>query len=97
MAEKRRHERPYCDRRVYITSHETRNEAVYIIRDEGPGFDTSKLPDPTDPANLDRCSGRGLLLMRSFMSEVRYNESGNEVTLVRRADRNVLGDNLSGY
>jgi CheY-like chemotaxis protein len=97
MAELRRHERPYCDRRVHITSRESRDEAIYIIRDEGPGFDTSKLPDPTDPTNMERCSGRGLLLMRSFMSDVRFNATGNEVTLVRRADRNAAGSSLSGF
>jgi CheY-like chemotaxis protein len=75
---------PYADRRVYVASRETPGEAVFVIRDEGPGFDTSKLPDPTDPANLERRSGRGLLLIRAFMSEVRHNARGNEVTLTYR-------------
>ncbi|MGE0608143.1 MAG: ATP-binding protein, partial [Pirellulales bacterium] len=48
------------------------------------GFDPSKLPDPTDPANLEKASGRGLLLMRSFMDEVTYNATGNQITLVKR-------------
>src|SRR5271165_5983893 len=43
------------------------------IRDEGKGFDPSAVPDPTTPANLERSSGRGLLLMRHYMNEVRYN------------------------
>jgi CheY-like chemotaxis protein len=86
LARQRRREAPYCDRRVYVQARETRTEAVYVIRDEGPGFDTSRLPDPTDPANLEKRSGRGLLLMRAFMSEVRHNERGNEVTLIRRAE-----------
>jgi CheY-like chemotaxis protein/anti-sigma regulatory factor (Ser/Thr protein kinase) len=85
LARQRRTQRPYCDRRVYVHARETRIEAVYVIRDEGPGFDTSHLPDPTDPANLEKSSGRGLLLMRAFMSEVRHNDRGNEVTLIRRA------------
>jgi len=42
------------------------------------------LPDPTDPANLERIGGRGLLLIRTFMDEVRHNDRGNEVTLVKR-------------
>ena len=57
----------------------------YVIRDEGPGFDPATLPDPTDPANLDRPCGRGLLLMRTFMDDVGYNRSGNEVTLIKYA------------
>ncbi|HEX3152464.1 MAG TPA: response regulator [Gemmataceae bacterium] len=80
----RRHQKPYMDRRVHLTAREAPGEATYIIRDEGPGFDVSKLPDPTDPVNLERRSGRGLLLIRAFMTEVRHNERGNELTLIRR-------------
>lgn len=85
LQRERRTEQPYAGRRVHVTARESPGESAYVIRDEGPGFDTSKLPDPTDPANLERRSGRGLLLMRAFMSEVRHNDHGNEVTLVRRA------------
>jgi anti-sigma regulatory factor (Ser/Thr protein kinase) len=60
--------------------------ARFVIRDEGPGFDPHKVPDPTDPENLERESGRGLLLMRSFMDSVAYNPTGNEVTLVKFPD-----------
>jgi CheY-like chemotaxis protein/anti-sigma regulatory factor (Ser/Thr protein kinase) len=84
LQRERRAQKPYADRRVYVTSRETRDAAVFVIRDEGPGFDVSKLPDPTDPANLEKRSGRGLLLMRAFMSDVRHNERGNEVTLTYR-------------
>jgi serine/threonine-protein kinase RsbW len=49
------------------------------IRDEGPGFDPGDVPDPTAPENLERPCGRGLLLMRHYMNEVRYNATGNEV------------------
>jgi len=46
------------------------------------------LPDPTEPANLEKASGRGLLLMRTFMDEVKYNDAGNAVTLVKRRRSN---------
>lgn len=85
MARERRTQTPFAERRVYVHARESRREAVYIIRDEGPGFDTSTLPDPTDPANLERRSGRGLLLIRAFMTEVRHNGRGNEITLVWRS------------
>jgi CheY-like chemotaxis protein len=81
----RRQQKPYMDRRVHVTVREAPGEATYVIRDEGPGFDISKLPDPTDPINLERRSGRGLLLIRAFMTEVRHNDRGNELTLVRRS------------
>jgi anti-sigma regulatory factor (Ser/Thr protein kinase) len=62
----------------------TRDCVEYVIRDEGPGFDPTKLPDPTDPVNLERPCGRGLLLMRTFMDAVKYNKTGNQVTMSKR-------------
>lgn len=91
LVAERRADPRYAGRRVHVTVRETPAEAVCVIRDEGPGFDTSAVPDPTDPANLEKCSGRGLLLMRAFMSEVRHNAKGNEVTLIRRPESCASG------
>ncbi len=77
---------PYDRRRVFVETGVTPERAVYIIRDEGPGFDPSTLPDPRDPENLVRASGRGVMLMRMFMDEVRFNNTGNEVTLELRRE-----------
>ena len=57
----------------------------FYIEDEGAGFDPAALPDPTDPENLMKAHGRGLLLVRTFMDEVTHNDRGNAVTLVKRA------------
>lgn len=96
LAEERANQPPFCDRRIYVTAELSRDEAVFEIRDDGSGFDPSLLPDPTDPANLERASGRGILLMRTFMNEVTYNDVGNAVTLVKRrdtrSDRSNRGD-----
>lgn len=86
LIEERREQEPYQDRRVHVYAKESHRDAVYVIRDEGPGFDPSTLPDPTDPANLDKTSGRGLLLIRTFMDEVHHNQIGNEITMVKRRD-----------
>jgi DNA-binding response OmpR family regulator len=83
----RRLEAPYRDRRVHFTARLSPAEAAFVIRDDGPGFDPSRLPDPTDPTNLERVGGRGLLLIRTFMDSVRHNERGNEVTLTKRRER----------
>jgi len=75
---------PYRDRKIRVKATFSRDEAVFVLRDEGPGFDPENLPDPTDPANLEKASGRGVLLMRTFMDEVSFNERGNEVTMKKR-------------
>jgi len=92
LAGERLTETPYRDRRVRATIKVSRTEAIFIIRDDGSGFDVSKLPTGADLPADDRAAGRGVVLMRSIMDEVRYNEAGNEVTLVRRAARPTLGD-----
>jgi len=97
LIERRSGEAPYRDRRVHVEASLSPDLAVFVVRDEGNGFDPTCLPDPTDPANLDRVCGRGVLLMRTFMDEVRYNERGNEVTLTkrRRAPQAVAGNGAS--
>jgi len=54
------------------------------IADQGPGFHPEEVPDCTDPENLDKPSGRGIMLMRNFMTVVEFNEAGNRVTLEKR-------------
>lgn len=86
LAEQRRREEPYRSRVVHVDASIARHEATFVIRDSGPGFDPASLPDPTDPANLEKLSGRGLLLIRTFMDEVHHNAAGNEITMVKRRD-----------
>lgn len=87
LAAERRQQQPYRDRRVTVTARMSPTWAAFAIADQGPGFDVSKLPDPTDPTNIYRPSGRGVLLMRTFMNQVRYNAAGNRVILVKTRDR----------
>ncbi len=87
LALERRQLEPYRSRRVLVTARLSPQRAIFIITDQGPGFDISKLPDPTEPEHIDRPSGRGVLLMRAFMSEVRFNSTGNRVTLVKTRNR----------
>ena len=79
----RRQELPFRDRRIVVEAKLSAKQAVFIIHDGGCGFDPAALPDPTDPANLAKVSGRGILLMRAFMDEIVYNDSGSMVTLVK--------------
>ncbi|MBC8116938.1 MAG: ATP-binding protein, partial [Candidatus Saccharimonas sp.] len=89
MAETRRETAPYRDRSITIDVRSTPQGVSYSIRDQGPGFDLSKLPDPTALENLDRPCGRGVMLMRAFMDEVHYNDKGNQVTLVKFCPANT--------
>jgi|SRR5215472_1972059 len=50
-----------------------------VVRDEGPGFDPTKVPDPLAPENLDAEHGRGILLMKQFMDEIHFERGGTEV------------------
>ena len=51
------------------------------IADQGPGFDLEDVPDPTALENLDKASGRGIMLMRAFMTQVNYLDRGNRILL----------------
>jgi anti-sigma regulatory factor (Ser/Thr protein kinase) len=82
----RRHQPPYRDRKVVVDARITRDKVEVKIADEGPGFDVSRaqasgngVPDYFD-------GGRGLRLMRLLMDEVRYNEFGNEVLLIKHRE-----------
>jgi serine/threonine-protein kinase RsbW len=59
-----------------------------VIQDEGEGFDITDVPDPTLPENLDKPSGRGVMLMKAFMDDVLYNECGNQLTFIKRCTFN---------
>ncbi|MEQ8788995.1 MAG: response regulator [Pirellulaceae bacterium] len=85
MAQRRRREPPFCHRRVWIEAYESGDVSRYVIRDEGPGFDRTLVNyDPCDPANIAKPSGRGLFLIHTFMDEVAFNDTGNEITMTRR-------------
>jgi serine/threonine-protein kinase RsbW len=71
---------------VRVRAEISTREARFMISDEGAGFDRASVPDPCDPANLLKPSGRGVMLIQHIMDEVSYNERGNEITMVKRPD-----------
>src|SRR4030095_10474109 len=87
-AEQRRRSSPYPDRGVHVRAPLSPSGGFFVIRDEGPGFTPDMIPDPTAPANLSKASGRGILLMRTFVDDMHYSATGNEVTLVKRLPTN---------
>jgi len=68
-------------KRVHIHYTVNRRRFDIGIRDEGKGFDPQDVPDPQAPENLERPCGRGLLLMRHYMTEVTYLPPGNHLTM----------------
>lgn len=89
LADERRHLAPYNQRTIHVKASICRSQATFVIRDQGRGFDVKSLPDPTDPSNLQKVSGRGMLLIRTFMDEVRHNSVGNEITMTMLAERRL--------
>jgi serine/threonine-protein kinase RsbW len=59
-------------------------EVLLEVADEGPGFDPDRLPNPLAKENLNRLGGRGLFLMRAYMTWVSFNREGNQVTLSKQ-------------
>lgn len=74
---------------VKITAELSPTEAAFTVEDEGEGFDIREIPNPCDPENLFRASGRGVLLIYNIMDEVEYNAQGNRVKMVKRPDVSV--------
>jgi len=75
---------PFRSRTVTLSVDIDESGVAFQVTDEGPGFDIRDIPDPTDPENLLRPSGRGLLLIHAFMDDVTFNEKGNSITMTRR-------------
>lgn len=72
---------------IRITADVSRDEAKFTIEDEGEGFDVNAIPDPLDPKNLFKASGRGVLFIYNIMDEVIYNDRGNRLTMVKKAPK----------
>lgn len=71
-------------KRVHVECHVSSDFVRLTVTDEGPGFDPEAVPDCTLAERLEVPSGRGVMLMRSFMTRVEYNLKGNSVVLEKR-------------
>ena len=70
-------------KRVDVRFQISDEQLLIEINDQGPGFDPDGLPDPLAPENLERPGGRGVFLIRQYMTWVQYNKTGNSVTLCK--------------
>lgn len=71
---------------VRIEADVSANEARFTIEDEGEGFKVAEIPDPTNIENLFKTSGRGVLIIHNVMDEVKYNERGNRLEMIKKSD-----------
>jgi serine/threonine-protein kinase RsbW len=81
-------------KRVHIAYRVTPERFECQITDEGPGFDPADVPDPMEAENLERPCGRGLLLIRHYMTDVVYHPPGNRMSMTKV--RNVNGSLRNG-
>ena len=73
-------------KRVFVISRSSEDGEVSItIRDQGQGFDSSGVPDPTAPENVLSSHGRGIYLIRSLMDEVNFEENGTVLKMRKRS------------
>jgi serine/threonine-protein kinase RsbW len=69
------------EKKIKIGFESGEKNISFSVADEGPGFDHTTLPDPTDPVNIDKPNGRGVFLMKNLADKVEFNNNGQEVCL----------------
>ncbi len=72
---------------VHVRGSVSPSRFEIIIRDEGAGFERGEVPDPTDPSNWEKPSGRGLLLMESYMTQTKYSDQGRQIRMVKNKSK----------
>lgn len=101
LAQRRRLVDPYANRLIQLVATHDQQRVEYVIEDQGPGFDYSRLPDPTCEENIERFNGRGLFLIRNVMDEVSFHGHGNRIKMVMfkppdLSDPDSFPDNFHG-
>jgi serine/threonine-protein kinase RsbW len=74
-------------KQVHVNCQLNHQRLLLEVADEGAGFDPSAVPDCTDKQNLQRPNGRGIMLMRTYMSRVEYTEGGHRLLLEKQRDK----------
>ena len=69
------------DKFVNIGFQNSEKQLIFSVTDEGNGFDYLGLPDPTDPANIEKISGRGVFLMKNLADSIEFEQNGQTVKL----------------
>lgn len=75
-------------KKVHIESKVTPKRFEITIEDQGPGFDRKNVPDPCVDENIEKCSGRGILLMEAYMDSVKWDRKGRRVKMIKVNENN---------
>jgi serine/threonine-protein kinase RsbW len=80
------------NKKVTLAFECTPRDLVITIRDQGPGLDVGRIPDPLAPENLMKTSGRGIFLIRSFMDvvEIHPSHAGTELKMIKHVHGNTV-------
>lgn len=73
-------------KKVYVEALVGQDAVELTVEDEGPGFVRNDVPDPTSPENIEKCSGRGILLIEAYMTSVDWSNNGRRMHMVKRND-----------
>lgn len=84
LLESRTNDPKYSNRRTEVDIVCSNSELSIRIKDDGDGFDTSKIPNPTDTERLLKLHGRGIFIAKMYFDKIVYNDKGNEVTLSKK-------------
>ncbi|MBI3500521.1 MAG: ATP-binding protein [Bacteroidetes bacterium] len=69
------------DKNIEVTFKMKDSKLFFTVKDHGPGFDHTNLPDPTDPKNIEKPTGRGIFLMKHLSDNVSFEDKGTKVIL----------------
>ncbi len=86
LVEEHRMRPEFKDRKIHVEIRISSDEARFVVQDDGRGFDVATVFDPKKRLAVEPEGPRGLALMRTFMDEVTFNETGNQVTMVKRRE-----------
>jgi len=76
-------------KRVHIEFKISAKQLEVIVEDEGPGFERAGVPDPTLDENIEKCSGRGILLIEAYMNSVHWSRGGRRLHMIKKNEPDV--------
>jgi serine/threonine-protein kinase RsbW len=82
-------------KKVLVEADITPARAKIVVEDQGLGFNRKKVPDPRREENLTKCTGRGVLLIESYMNQVKWSRGGRRVEMIKKNEQDTLPRNTT--